>query len=124
MTLAVMLSTDKDALICDFAETYHIYNIDELPVEMRAVLASGLRDDSRIKMKLAGAEYIPLSIMLPQIADNVALLRYAWTASKGDPLPALMTDYVFGTRTDKETTGFSTAAEFEAARENILKGNN
>jgi hypothetical protein len=28
-----MIALDEDALICDMAETYHIYNMEQLPVE-------------------------------------------------------------------------------------------
>ena len=48
-----MMALDEDALICDFAETYHIYNIYGMPVQYIATLAIGLRDDSRIKSKCA-----------------------------------------------------------------------
>ena len=41
-----MIATDEDALICDFAETYHIYDYRSLDVEYAATLAYGLRDDS------------------------------------------------------------------------------
>ena len=64
-----MLATDTDALVCDMAETYHILDIWALPVEQLAVLASGLRENSRIKMKMAGYKYIPPEIIIPQIAD-------------------------------------------------------
>ena len=49
-----MVHTDRSALICDLAETYGIYDMGSLPVTTVAILASGLRDNSRIKMKLAG----------------------------------------------------------------------
>lgn len=29
-----MLNTDEEALICDFAETYRIYNYKEIPCKM------------------------------------------------------------------------------------------
>ena len=50
-----MVRADEDALICDFAETYHIYDYKRLPLSTAAALAVGLRDTSRIKMKLSGA---------------------------------------------------------------------
>jgi len=46
-----MIKLDENALICDFAETYHIYDYRQLPPTRVAVFACGLRDDSRIKMK-------------------------------------------------------------------------
>ena len=53
-----MLNLDKDALLCDLAETYHIYDYKSLPCKMVATFSCGLRADSRIKMKIAGIEPI------------------------------------------------------------------
>ena len=59
-----MISLDESALICDFAETYHILDYRALPLKLAAVLACGLRDDSRIKMKLAGMKLNPETMLL------------------------------------------------------------
>jgi len=48
-----MIHTDEDALICDLAETYHIFNYRELPPSLAATLSVGLKDDSRIKKEVA-----------------------------------------------------------------------
>ena len=53
MALAKMISVDRNALICDMAETYHIYDLRGLPARTLATLAFGLRADSRIKMRLS-----------------------------------------------------------------------
>ena len=47
-----MIKTDEDALICDLAETYQIYDYKSLPAYMVATFSVGLRENSRIKMKL------------------------------------------------------------------------
>ena len=47
-----MLREDEAALICDLAETYHIYDYRKLPPILVSTLAVGLRDSSRIKMRL------------------------------------------------------------------------
>ena len=49
-----MLKIDEDAVICDLAETYHIYNYKELPPLTVALFCDGLRDDARIKLKMSG----------------------------------------------------------------------
>ena len=64
-----MISVDEEALICDFAETYHIYDYRSLPARRAATFAVGLRDDSRIKMKMAGMNVSMDSIMIAAIAD-------------------------------------------------------
>lgn len=53
MTLAVMYAADRDALLCDLAETYGVYDFRALPVATVAVLACGLRADSRIAARLS-----------------------------------------------------------------------
>lgn len=84
-----MLATDRDALLCDLAEVYHIYDFHALPVTTLAALSVGLRDDSRIKMKMAGMNYIPPVVILASISDNLAALRYSLTAKKGDQKPKM-----------------------------------
>ena len=54
MALARMIVTDEDALICDLAETYNIYDYRRLPVLTVAVFSLGLRQNSRIKMIMSG----------------------------------------------------------------------
>ena len=84
-----MIATDEDALICDFAETYHIYNIYELPVEYIATLAIGLRHNSRIMMAINGLKVDLNSLLLAHIADNTATNVYFKTkdAEKGRNRP-------------------------------------
>lgn len=48
ITLASMMNISEDALICDLAETYHIYDMRSLPLRTVATLSAGLREDSRI----------------------------------------------------------------------------
>ena len=84
-----MIATDEDALICDFAETYHIYNMYELPVLYVATLAAGLRQDSRIMMSVSGLKVDVKTLLLAHIADNTAINVYFKTkdAEKGRNRP-------------------------------------
>ena len=120
MTLAVMMAADEDALICDFAETYHILDYRALPVPLRAALAYGLRGDSRIKVKMAGWKDPPKDMVAAMIVDNLSAIRYALTAKKGDPKPFSLTEYIAGTAEEKDTAGFISAEEYENARKRIL----
>ena len=79
MTLAGMIAVDENALICDFAETYHVFNYRELPLKTAAILASGLRDESRIKMKMAGAKITPERMLSAAIVDRLGLLIWLQT---------------------------------------------
>lgn len=75
-----MLKTDESALICDLAETYHIYNYRSLPLSRVATFAVGLRENSRIKMKMRGEKYSLDTMLLATIADRLSLM--AWMKSK------------------------------------------
>lgn len=98
-----MLSVDRDALLCDLAETYHIYDLKELPIETLAALSFGLRENSRIKMKMTGMKYIPAEMLLAGICDNISMLRYNLLASEGDKLPPFYTDIIFGKEQEDKT---------------------
>ena len=113
-----MISTDRDALVCDFAETYGIYDFRALPVHLLATLAVGLRDDSRIKMRLVGAKVSRTEIMLAAALDRLSLLWWAQTESGRNNVnrPASILSIIMGEKgkqADVET--FDTADEFESA---------
>ena len=91
-----MLAYDRSALICDLAETYHIYDYKALPVLTLAALASGLRPDSRIKLKLSGITEVSSEVLLIQIFDILQLMRYQWFATKKDAPPKLLSDSLIG----------------------------
>lgn len=74
-----MLTTDEDALICDLAETYHIFDWTALPLVTVARLASGLRDDARIMMKLSGQKVSTEKLLLAMIADNTGFVAWSKT---------------------------------------------
>ena len=124
MTLAVMLSTDRDAFICDMAETYHILDVWALPVYTLAVLASGLREDSRIRMKMSGMRYVPMELLAARCADTLAFILHVLGSKEGTDPPVSILDDIFGRLPEKETVGFSSAAEFEAERRRLLEAIN
>ena len=74
-----MMATDEDALICDFAETYHVYDYRQLKPSYAATLAAGLREGSRIRTVLGGIP-TPLPLYL-QMAELDALNLIAWLNS-------------------------------------------
>lgn len=47
-----MLAVDRDALVCDLAETYGILDMYEHPAQLIATLATGLRENSRIYARI------------------------------------------------------------------------
>ena len=66
-----MIATDEEALICDFAETYRIYDYRALPVRLAAIYANGLRPNARIMMKISGAKVQTDTMLLATIADGI-----------------------------------------------------
>ena len=88
-----MIATDENALLCDLAETYGIFDLNALPVETLAALSFGLRQNSRIKRKMAGALEVDEMELLAVIADNLTVIR---SALLGQELPktALMSMYI------------------------------
>lgn len=114
-----MIATDEEALICDMAETYGIFDIWSLPVKTLATLAAGLRDDARIMLKMNGLQ-VPINTMLSAlIADRLAILVWQQTVDgvRNINQPKSILDTVFGrekTET-KDLMTFSSGREFEEA---------
>lgn len=121
-----MIKLDESALICDFAETYHILDYRALPLKTAAVLASGLRDNSRIMMKISGLQISPETALMAAAVDRLSLLFWAKTkdAEKGNNRPESILAKLTGeiTTKDSDLQSFDTAEEFEAARQRILQG--
>lgn len=120
-----MLELDEDALVCDFAETYHIYDYRSLPLKMVATLSVGLRENSRIKMAASGLHVSQDTLLLATIADRVELFRYGFTeaAKSGKKPPAMLVDTLVGEANKKQSGAerFRTASEFEAARAKLVE---
>lgn len=120
-----MLELDETALICDLAETYQIFDYKSLPVRLVAALSVGLRDNSRIKLKAAGAPASTETLLLALIADRLEAFRYGFTedASKGKNRPVSIVEAIYGKKEDttNSVTSFATSEQFEAALKQ-LKG--
>ena len=67
-------------MVCDLAETYGILHWQDLPPSLVASLVVGLRDDSRVKMKLSKQKLTIEQALLALILDGVNLL--IWGRSK------------------------------------------
>lgn len=118
-----MIKTDEDALICDLAETYHIYNYRQLPADLVAVFSVGLRENSRIKMAMSG-QRVPLETMLlASIADRVGILAWQNTEDghKGRNAPKEFVSILTEEPKEREESVFKSGEDFENARARILK---
>lgn len=119
MILAGMIRTDETALICDMAETYGIYDWRALPLETAAALASGLREDSRIKRKIAGIPVDTMTLLTAMIVDRLSLLVWSKTkdAEKGENRPGSIVEKILDLdkKEENEVEGFQTPEDFQAA---------
>lgn len=109
-----MVRLDEDALVCDFAETYHIYDYRRLPLRYAAVLAFGLSDDSRIKRRMTGARVTTPVLLQAAAADALNLLVWMKTkdGQKGIRRPASVVDAITRDPAEKPE-GFASGADFE-----------
>lgn len=119
-----MLAEDKDALVCDMAETYGIFDFCQVPIQTLATLAAGLHEESRIKMRIAGKNRISPLFAYVRIADTLTMILHVLSAKKGAEMPELLEDYMIGKPNKKEEKlkGFKSIDEFEAARRGFING--
>lgn len=116
-----MYELDKEALICDLAETYHIYDFESLPLTKIAILAKGLREDARIKMKMSQSKFNVKESLLAGILDRLTLILYSKTkdAEKGKNYPKLLLDEA---EKKEDLQGFMSSEDFEKMKEKIIEG--
>jgi len=117
-----MMKFDEDALLCDLAETYQIYDFKQLPLTKVAVFSLGLKDDSRIKMKIRSQKLDLEKLLLMSVADNLKILLWSKTkdAQKGRNKPVLWSSALDEPKQKKEIV-FNSGKDFENERERLLK---
>lgn len=112
-----MLAADRDALVCDLAETYGIFDYRALPARLLATLAVGLRDESRIKMRMSGQPVPRSELLLAAILDRLSVM--VWFLSEdgktGANRPNSMVEVLLGetSKQDSAFEVFETADQFE-----------
>ena len=119
-----MLRTDETALICDFAETYHLTDYRALPPTKAAALAVGLRENSRVKLHMAGQQWPMDTLLLAAIADRLSLLLWLGTkdAERGRNRPASILAQLMGGGSDPtRPTSFDSGEAFEHRRRELLE---
>ena len=121
-----MLNLDKDALICDLAETYGIYDYESLPCRRVATFSCGLRDNSRIKMKIAGVDASQTDLLLASIVDSLHTLVWFKTQDglKGRNRPASIVGTLLGAENagDEGVVAFDSGEEFRKEWNKRTKG--
>lgn len=123
-----MVSLDEDALICDLAETYGVYDYRSLPANLVATFAVGLRDDSRIKIKMNGMQRPFEEYILAAIFDGINWLCWSKTkdGANGTNVPERVLDHFFEDKKKRKTTDkymvFNSPAEFDKAWATLAGG--
>lgn len=122
-----MIDLDEDALICDLAETYQVYDYKQLPLQTVAVFAYGLKDDSRIKQLLSDQIAPVERVLLASMVDRLSMLLWIQSkdGQKGVNRPAALTDFFI--KKEKEDTRefmtFESPEDYEAYRKQLFSGN-
>lgn len=118
-----MLNTDEDMVLCDFAETYRIYDLYELSPRKVAALACGLRENSRIKMKLTGVERDINTLLMAVCADNLQWLAWSKTdqARHGTNKPQSLVAALTGSSKKSDVVAFENAEAFEKYRRDTIE---
>ena len=122
MVLARMLSTDRNALLCDLAETYQIYSFDHVPVRTLAILACGLRDDARIIMKLTGQKISYDRMVSVSTLDTLRMMLWMQSedARRGINRPKSLLNELVAEKST-EVKAFDSIEEYELRRKKILE---
>lgn len=107
-------------MVCDLAETYGVLDWRALPATRLAALCAGLREDSRVMMRLRGENADLKAQLLAACLDALNVL--AWQHSRygrtGENFPPSVLARLMRTEAHKdESQGFESPAEYEAAWE-------
>lgn len=124
MTLSHMISIDEDALMCDLAEVYHIYDYKSLPVSLVATFSCGLRDESRIKMKISDAKVSLNTVLLASILDKVNWIAWSKTEDghRNANHPKSILSIILGQSDgDKDVLVFNDSDDYESVRNSFRK---
>ena len=116
-----MISYDEQALICDLAETYQIYDYRSLPVHLVATLSVGLRNDSRIKRKMAGVTESETNVLLATIADRLGVIIYGMSNGKID-FPESIVEQFYTKQRKQDLQAFDSPEAFKKAWDRKTRG--
>lgn len=108
-------------LICDFAETYTIYDYRSLPLSLVVTFFVGLREDSRVKRlnKKVKVEHQTWLMML--IYDSLTILLYKLSGEKVKESELLTVAYL--NEAEKENATEEKAKAFDSPDDFITEWN-
>lgn len=109
-------------MICDFAETYKIYDYKEFPASYIAVLAKGLSPDSRIKRSFVGVDVSDDYLLKSLIYDRLNLLLWIQSedGAKGRNKPVSLYESLTDKTKRNKDEGFESSEDFDVKRKELL----
>lgn len=118
-----MLSEDETALVCDLAETYGIFDYRKYPPTTIAMLAAGLRDNARIKLKMNNMAYPLETMLMASAVDKLSLLLWAKTkdGANGRNRPKMLADMLLE-KPNQDIVSFESSEAFEETWKRLAGG--
>ena len=109
-------------MICDLAEVYHIFNYRELSPKLVATLCFGLRDDSRVKMKLSNSKITLTQLLLARAVDELSFQSWAKTkdGQKNRNRPESVLKMLLEEKKEDEVLSFTSPEDFNKAWKEIV----
>lgn len=122
------MSKFPDELTCDMAETYGIFDIKRVPVQLLATLAVGLRDDSRVKRAASNTTCSDEIILLASIADSLRWIVWSRTedgANNRNRPASIMSYYTKSMKQENESDfeSFESPEEFWEWARSVTENN-
>lgn len=116
-----MIAVDEDALRCDLAETYGIYDYESLPANLVAIFSCGLRETSRIKMKISEAKATTEILLLSSMVDSLNWLVWSKTrnGSAGINQPVSILQKIAGKDHEQDYQIYESGSAFDNAWKQI-----
>ena len=120
-----MLANHEAELICDLAETYHVYDWRALPCRTVATLACGLREDSRAVKAITGAKHPTETMLLAAAVDRLSYLVWMQTkdGQKNKHRPKSIVEELMKKKGVDDTVLYDSPEAFEMARRQTQKVN-
>ena len=108
-------------MICDLAETYHIFEYRRVPVRLLGTLVAGLGANSRVHQRITEQE-VPTDIFLQAaIVDELRMIVYLLDGNKNKKMPEPITQRLIKSHEKpRKEAVFRTPEEFMRARAALI----
>lgn len=122
--MAGVIAKYEDEMVCDLAETYHVYDYRKLPVETLAAFVTGLKAESRTKMAINGMRVPTNTLIMAMIYDRIT--QWVWMNSKdgrkGKNKPSSLAEALTSPPKEKTIEVFESGEDFDAMLKRIKEG--